>query len=700
MSTPPQVAPNIISQAPESLVSTIIDRRNESRRYMQINYWDEWEDVYRSSKCLTKKITVAAKDGTQVEDQTRTNVCMPETSLIIRRKTARLTANPPEIRYASGSGNVDVEEKLTAWSYQQFDKSGEMQEHRRLVQSGVAFGFGVTKLFWDTVEVNRKFFKTTISQFDDPQKQAEAIAKFGKTMQVPQRVKTYEGPCVKSIFIGDFFIEPGARTVAESAWCVENYWETDLWVKKMLDKTYIDPETGDEKPVFDKKSANDLLEMGTWNPNFGTQQPYDLRTRFRTTVLGQQVPLFPVGLIPGKRFDILEHHCKDENGIVWIDWIGNEKVHLGRMPYPWDLYGKYTYTEFVPLFDPLATYGDSTPRLFRFLQSLHNATVGSRKDIVSNILRPVILRKVGMDIADEQVNTKLFKEVVVNDLNGFKLLFDNMGPLASALSAAMEEEAQLMRMFALGEPNLTNTETGTDANPQAGKTATTAVLAAKSADALTQFELDSLNWYLKEKGEKALWMLQQQESDEPYQIGKKYHSRVEGLTQRYGKTASVNLDLMEIQEEFEVEPVAMSMLSVDDDIRRQAAQQLVQMAGQLPGIIDPRYAAQFYCRTIRGVDPDKAVPPPQPPAPPEPKVSVGIQVKWAELPADIQAQLLAAGGAQITAQTQQELQEAGTVKDMAGASAMADAADNIMSPSSMSQSLQSQEPETALSKKA
>src|SRR5258708_31596790 len=102
-------------------------------------------------------------------------------------------------------------------------------------------------------------------------------------------------------------------------------------------------------------------------------------------------------------------------------------------------------------------------------------------------------------------------------------------------------------MMALAEPNLTNVETGTDANPQAGKTATTAVLAAKSADALTQFEMDSLNWYLKESGEKKLAMLQQTEPEhddtsesgyKPYQIAGKYSGQVEGLIQPYGKAST------------------------------------------------------------------------------------------------------------------------------------------------------------------
>src|SRR5574337_843806 len=113
----------------DELRADILDRRNESRRFMQINYWDAWEDVYRASKCRTKPIMIVDKSGNEVEDKTRTNVAMPELSLIARRKTARLTANPPQINYiASSEGDPQLAERLTAWSYQQFDRSGEAQE--------------------------------------------------------------------------------------------------------------------------------------------------------------------------------------------------------------------------------------------------------------------------------------------------------------------------------------------------------------------------------------------------------------------------------------------------------------------------------------------------------------------------------------------------------------------------------------------
>lgn len=702
-------------------VSDILDRRNESRRYMQINYWDQFEDVYRASKCRTKPIMVKDKSGTEVEDKTRTNVAMPELSLIIRRKTARLTANPPQINYSCPQGgNTDLADRLTAWSYYQFDRSGEAQEHRRTVQGAQTFGWSVSKLFWDTVEVEKKFFQNPTTrtglmrlqgapddeiadavkeggeELGDDEK-AQAIAKYGNSAQAPVRIKQFEGPVTKSVFIGDFSMEPGCARLNESGWAIENYWESDVWLKKMGAKTYFDQD-GAEQPVFDPKAIEELVAMPSWQPVY-QQQPFDLRSRLRTTALGQTLPLWPTKLLRGKRYDILECHTKDKDGQFWIEWVGNEKVALGKMPYPWDLYGKYCYTELVPMFDLLSAYGDSSPLLLRHLWLLHNAIVGSRRDLVANLLRPLMKMKNGADLPDEQIDRALFRIIQMRNPDDIQPMMDPLqaGP---AIQAATEEESQNMRMMALAEPNLSNVETGTDSNPQAGKTATTAVLAAKSADALTQFEIDSLNWYLKELGEKKLAMLQQTEPDQgddgqykAIQVGDKYVAKVEGLSERYGKAASVNIQFMELQQEIQVEPAAMSMLSVDDDIRRQAAQALVAMASSMPNIVDPYYTAKFYASTIRGIDADKAVPPPKPPTPPPPKVSVTVAIKLPELPPGIQEQIFQAMGAQVTPEVDQELQINHTLQGIAKLSAAADHADNLMSNKSVDD-----EPATPMSK--
>ncbi|MBV9179890.1 MAG: hypothetical protein JO356_01145 [Acidobacteria bacterium] len=710
-------------------VADILDRRNESRRYAQINYWDMWEDVYRALKCRTKPIMVTDKSGNQVEDTTRTNVAMPELSLIIRRKTARLTANPPQINFTtSEDGERFLSERLTAWNYMQFDRSGEALEHRKLVQSAQTFGYGVMKQYWDTVEITRQFYRSFVKNGqpysvnrrglmslqgapDDeisgavkesgeelsPKEIQAALAKYGPTAQVPVRARQFEGPVSKNIFIGDFFLEPGAANLNVSGWAIENYFEGDVWLEKMANEVYIDPESGEERQVFDPKAIAELEDMPSWQPIY-QQQPFDLRSRLRTNALGQTLPLWPTKLLKGKRYDILECHTKDKDGKFWIEYVGNEKVLLGKKPYAVDLYGKYAYTELVPMFDLLSAYGDSTPLLLRFLWLLHNSIVGGRRDLAANLLRPLMKMKAGADVPDEQIDRVLFRVVQMRNPADIEPLLDPINA-APAIQAATEEEAQNLRMMALAEPNLTNVETGTDSNPQAGKTATTAVLAAKSADALTQFELDSLNWYLKEANEKKLAMLQQIEPDQdgdsdsgykPYQIPSQYTSKVEGITQRYGKAHVASLDFMEIQQEIQVEPAAMSMLSVDDDIRRTGTLQLVEMAGQMPNVIDPFYAARAYVSTIRGVDVDKAVKQPQPPAPPPPKVAITIAVKWPELPAEVQMQMLQAAGGQITPGVEQELQIHDTLKGIEKLSSAANHADNLMSTHGADEEAQAQ----------
>lgn len=702
-------------------VSEILDRRNESRKYMQQNYWPEWATVYRYSKCLTEKIMVQdpRNPSNMIEDTSRTNVCMPETSLTIRRKTARLTAQPPQINYTSPSGNEDVAQKLTGLSYQWFDQSGESQQHRRMVHTGVTFGYSVSKLWWDSIEQTKKFQRSFIGrdgssvayrdraglmrmqgapedEIDDAVKPQDAggmgpdlsddevsgaIAQFGNTIQVPQITKKYEGPVSRNVFIGDFFFEPGCLMLDDSGWATENYPETDQFLDKMLKMTYED-ESGNTIPVFDMKAVKALEDMGTWSPNQGTQQPYDLKTLFRTSVLNQQVPLFPTKLLPGKRYDILEQHAKDEDGRMWINWVGNEKVLLGKMPYPWELYGRYCYTEFVPLFDPISAIGDSIPRLHRFLQSLHNATVGQRKDLIRNLLKPIVLQRNGEDVADEQIERAFYRLILVKDPNSFKPFIDSPS-LGTAIQGAIQEEAQIMRMWGLSDPSLNNTESGTDANPTAGKTATTAVLAAKSADALTQYELDSLAYYLKQSGEKKLAMLQQNERDasEGYPIGSKFANKVEALTQRYGKTSQICIYPDEIQEDIGVEPEAMSMLSADDDIRRQAALSMIQAASQQPGIWDPYYVARFYAGTIRGVDPDKAVPQPKPPTPPPPHTNFNVTAKYPELPSQAQAALLTGVGVPDSPELQQELQLQEKMRGLVQANQAGTAADELLGPS-------------------
>lgn len=678
-------------------VSLVIERRNKSQEWYNENFYGEWEEVYRSSKCKTKPLIVTI-DGVDKEDKSRTNVCMPDTAVIIRRNAARMTAQAPTIRYIS-SQNHETEDRLTALRYMQYDRSGEAWVQRLHVQQEETFGFSVTKLFWDKITQKRRF-RVFRDRIDDrrayleelgaspdeietqiaalgpvlsPDEINQSILSMGETMMRTMDTTKYEGPCVKFVFIGDYFPEPGFKNLREFSWSVEQYVESDRWVRYWADQTYIDPQSGEELPVFDPKAVKDLLDGAYGQVSLTRQGNNDLRNRLRGAI-GQSDPDTrnqQSKLVRGKMFDILECHEMREDGWMYIMWIANEGVKLGEMPYPVDMYGRSMYTDFVGLPDLITGIGDSTPRLGRFLQSMHNVVVNQRTDLITQILRPLVFRRHAADVPDEVQERALMRILDVKDNNDFTFPRDPDVPMS-----AWESEGQVMRMFNMLDGSLANTDNGSQANPMAGKTATTAVLAQRVLDAMTQYKIDGLNLYFKDLGEKMLWMQQQMATD-AMTIPQRYINRVQGLSQRYGNTVAITLDPMEIQEDYEIEPEAGSTLAIDDEFRRMNAQTLYQLAASNPVVFNITEAAKLYVETIKGADPSKLINPPAPMPPPPPKSNINVAVKFELLPADVQRMI-------ITEMTGQEpssaLEGHQALNDVIKMSEAADAATNLQSP--------------------
>jgi hypothetical protein len=718
-----------MSDEPKDLkreVTDVVERRDQSRNYMRSNYYDEWTEVFQAIKCRTSPITRKDSTGKEVEDKSRTNVAMPDLNLIFRRNTARLTASPYQLNYTGG--DPMIAEMLTALSAQQYDRSGEAIADRRVVMCAEAFGVGYSKLYWDSIAPMRRFrrafmrgdkvvFRDRASVMraqgapEEEIKQAldtlgaemrddeiaQAMLRSGKEIVVPQEVRKYEGPCVKSVFPGDLFIEPGVLCLEDSAFVVEQYTETDLWLQKMAKLTYKD-ENGQEVRAFDPKACQELLDA---NP--GAEEPdskiNDLKQMFRG-ILAQTTPRpMEKRLLPNKRFDILEYHALEDDGRMWIKWCSDKYRDrpLGKMPYPWDFYGQFAFNEFVPLPDIISAIGDSTPRLLRYVYLLKNLTVAQNFDYITQLLRLFMLRERGVSIEDDATERGLFRELEVSKLSGIQV--QQVPPLPSG---AFERTAYLRSEMAVAEPSINQVESGTSLSPMAAKTATTAMLASKAADALTQFKIDGRNLYLKALGQKKLWMNQQAaDADEPWQIQQSYmtHALREAqtsgelkdwaesressledwmLSSRNGKTCAIRLDPMEIQEDYQVEPEAGSYLAVDDDLRQQAAMRVQAVASANPGIVDQRKLARFQLSTIRGIgNPDDYILPERPPeANMQPKVGVNISIALEKQRPEVQAQLLKMAGIQVNpADVQAESMVNGIQKLSEGA----DAVSNLLS---------------------
>jgi hypothetical protein len=707
------------------VVSDIIMRRDESKKWLRLNYWDEWIDTWRMIKCRTKpihKVDSAGKD-TNEEDKSRTNVESGLANLIFRKNVARLSAQPYTLRVRGGSDPTRAA-RLSSLLGQQYDQSQERAEDVRVRMASESLGIGISKLYWDFVSRTMVFRKAVLhngkvvfrdrSQFmksaganDTETQQAvkelgpdmsddevqDFMGKSGTEITVPQSVEKYEGPRVKACFPGDVYWEPFARTLRQSSFVIEAYRETDLWLKKMLGLKYKDPETGQMLKAFDAEAVAGLMRLDP-EPVVMKGEFQELKDLFRTAI-GKQDQVqyqFPRNLRVRKLYDILEEHKQDDEGRMWITWVSEnyrDRV-LGKMPYPFEFYGDTAFTDEVPLPDLNDAIGDSTPRLLRFMFQLFNLQHCQNFDYITQLIRRHFFAPAGMEFSEETIERGNMRITRVANGRPGDLQPDQTPPIPEG---AMERGAALMQLIGMFEPSLNTTTDGTSFNPQASKTATTAVLQAKAADVLLAFKIDGRDLYLYQLGMKKIWMNQQMaDMDRDWEIQSKYfgpqlNDALKGqpqgeekpqwiTTDQSGKIASVKLSPTEIQEDFECEPESGSYMAVDDDLRRQAAVELDQVAMQSGGLLDMAKVLTNHLKTIKGIDdPESFFAPPKPPSPPPPKINVSLTGKLEDMP-EVTAVLLQEMGIVPPPALAQESQ----LNTLGRVSQAADHASNLLSP--------------------
>lgn len=660
-------------------VTQIKERRDSSKKYMEANFYPEWIEVDQACKCKTDPIMVTDSTGKEVEDTSRTNVANPILAVMKNRNTARMTAQPPKLRYRVPNDQDGMAgEKLSAMNIMQYENSGEAKEHRKMVGQAEQSGIGITKVFRNSISVTRRFRYSRLKlvdrtklmqlqgasedeianavaiqgpQLNDAEISA-AIAEEGPEVIAKEDIKKYEGPCIKNIFIGDFFYEPGFSDLNECAWMGDTYPETEVWLKSKLNATFqCEATNGEEVPLFDEKAVSELIKNAEKEGWLQPGKQSDLRTqmtskRGKTDVASGETS--STDLKPGKRFQITEcHEMKDGDHLIF--WTANDKVCLNYkdpetgepvgVPYSailGDFGNRYAYTAYVPLPDSIEVVGDSTLRLGRYLYRLVNATMGQTIDLVSACLRPTVITEVGADILDEQTERRFAREVKVKgDPSSIR-----WEQIPDVPASAWETKGMLMRDFNMLEPSIGSVDSGSAANPMAGKTATTAVLAQRATDLLTQYKFDQLDLYHKELGEKklAIWQWTAQEST---RVGKQYFSHSQALMEQYGQVGWFDVDPLEYQTDIGVETEAASYLSVDDEFRRMNLQNAMNFSAANPGIIDTRKLALPYLTTLKDIgNPAEYIIPEQPPDPlAGAKINFSISVAMEKQPAEIQKQL-------------------------------------------------------------
>ncbi len=707
------------------VVTDIIQRRDESKKWLKLNYWDEWIETWRMIKCRTKPVRMIDSAGkeTNQEDKSRTNVESGLANLIFRKNVARLSAQPYTLRVRGGADPTKAA-RLSALLGQQYDQSQERAEDVRVRMAAESLGIGISKLYWDFVSRTMVFRKALMkdgqvvykdrksimehmgapseevdhavgelgSQMSDEEVQ-EFMKKSGTEITVPQQVEKYEGPRVKACFPGDVYWEPFARTLRQSSYVSECYRETDLWLKKMLGLKYKDPETGQMLKAFDPVAVADLMRLDP-EPQVIKGEFQELKDLFRTAVGRQDEVMyqFPRNLRVRKLYDIIEEHTQDDDGRMWITWVSEtyRTKPLGKMPYPFEFYGDTAFTDEVPLPDLNDAIGDSTPRLLRFILQLFNLQHCQNFDYITQLIRRHFFVPSGMEFSEDTMERGNMRITRYSGGNGANIVPD---PTPQIPEGALERGADLMQLIGMFEPSLNTTTDGTQFNPQASKTATTAVLQAKAADVLLQFKINARDLYLYQLGMKKIWMNQQMaDMDRDWEIQSKYFGTQLNeylkekeaetaqipwvMTDQAGKIATVKLNPGEIQEDFECEPESGSYMSVDDDIKRQSAVELDQVAMQSGGLLDMRKVLVNHLKTMKNIDdPESFLAAPKPPSPPPPKINITLSGKIEDIPNLANAVLQELG-----LPPSDDLTEQGQLNTLRRTSEAADHASNLLSP--------------------
>ena len=338
------------------------------------------------------------------------------------------------------------------------------------------------------------------------------------------------------------------------------------------------------------------------------------------------------------------------------------------MCYPWDTYGKYLYSELVLMPDVVGGIGDSALRATKYIMQLRNTRANQITDFINRKLRPLIKARGGAEITDEQLQRTAYGVFIrLKEMDDIQPFQDPGFPVE-----AFSDVAGLVREMQQAEPAIADYSPGTDNSPMAGKFATTALLQSKSANVSTQAQLNQIGDYVADVLH--IWMaIDQQSMSEAVEIQKGEIDRIDALS-IFGndQVRSIRVEPMELQEDFEIFPVADSVLAVDDDFRSGRLMQFGQLAFANPDVYNKAEVAKQIAETIPGVDVTKVMAPPPEPTPPvsDIKKSITISVKWPELPDDVQAALLGGAGlptegvkAKAAIQGVKEMGEAGRAAD-------------------------------------
>ncbi len=680
-------------QSAQDRVKEVIDCRDRSRDWMADAFYDEWEQVFQSYLCEREAETDPNEHGNVGGSPTiydsynrpvngkkttaRTSIAMPDTWSTIRRLVARTTAQPPNLRFRSS--DPDRASHVSRKIMRDWDKGTVQRQQKKHVTQAALFGWSVRAWYWEKTEYTRK---RRIDPFDAANTAALweqyrddllemgaeegapvpalAVAALierygrGKFLPVEYKYRGYEGAKCEFLLVSDCFPEPKFTSIQTSNWfCVERKRNRD-WLNDLF-AAY-----GDQCPELQEGLNQLLRDFPRGSADTGSKKDdKDLRGRLEKVVdWAADDHTKDLDRNPAPEWRITERHIPGKR--PRLAFVAEDSIWLGEIDYPYELDGKVAFTECVLIDSLLSGVGDSTARVLRGLQLLHDRQVNVRYDLAYNILRPLV------GCADERI---IRDPKMIRRHSGMRIVpMARQGDLwvvgeqsaMSAVAVGFQDESAIERQWQKGSGE-SNLSMAANVDPQQARTATGARIMAYVGDILTKDGIDMFTETCLKPDAEMIYLLNRSELAEDQEFDAAPYYRSYSSDQGVPETDIITVSPLDFQDDGEVEPEVGSTLADDDESKVTKAQSLFSMFAGNPTVNQERLRDHVLITMGEGRRLKEWAAQPAPPQPPELRSNVSFAVKLESLSETERVNLLEAAGIltpEQAAQTRQQIEAA------------------------------------------
>lgn len=441
------------------------------------------------------------------------------------------------------------------------------------VRSGLRYGLGIQKTFWERCYRNQKIVSPNQSQAG---------------FQVSNRTKNlvYEGPSVESVDVFDFFWDPSAYSIKSSGYLIHRTWRSLKYIEERVAEG-IERRSKNEQGGWSELDIESIKSLATTT---GRQKVWDGRNE----ASGLSMP----GGEDNELFEVWEFHDRDNVYTV----LGRELLVQEAENFN---HGEYAFQMFRPTIVEHEFVGVGEAEPISHLNYELNTLRGQRRDAATLALNPPFFYSRGM-LRPDQIQ---WGPGVFNPVDGPPGEVMQQAQLRDLPSSSVEEETALKADIELAT-GLSEAALG---QGSAAETATGAQLNLQVANKRIKQKTKNLHVELLRPTTQQMLALYRENITDDSQV---QSIRVEpgGGAEPSSPSSYTFLDVgaAQLNANIEVEPVDGSTEPENDVQKRAEAAQEVDALGPFMEQVEPRAVVKELLRKFGHEDPGSLLKPPGP----------------------------------------------------------------------------------------